>query len=96
MTISKIDVIEEFQSIVICATEAQPADTKVYINNEPVPIQAVYGPDNGYNPAPEDRDQFSMAFCYLNVPNWTLGDSFEIGTDNSKQVIVDYLRGFEL
>ena len=83
-------------AIVLCCAEAQPQDTKVVINGAVVPIQAIYTIDTGFSPLPEGRDQFSMAFSWLGIENWTLGDAFSIVNSVETFVVSDYGTGFEL
>lgn len=96
MTITKLSIQEEQLAIVLCLAEAQPEDTKVVINGTAVPIQAIYTAETGFEPLPEARDQFSMAFSWLGVENWTLGDDFSIVNSVETKIVSDYGAGFEL
>jgi len=96
MTITKLAIQEEQMAIVLCLAEAQPEDTKVVINGTPVPIQAIYTAETGFEPLPEARDQFSMAFSWLGVENWALGDVFSIVNSVETKEVSDYGSGFEL
>lgn len=96
MTVTKLSIQEEQLAIVLCLAEAQPSDTKVVINGTAVPIQAIYTAETGFSPLPEARDQFSMAFSWLGVENWVLGDAFSLVNSVETFVVSDYGTGFEL
>lgn len=96
MTITKLAIQEEQLAIVLGFAEILPSDTKIFINNVQVPIQAIYTIENGFSPSPQDRDQFSIAFSWLNIDNWSLGDDFSIINSQETKVVSNYGSGFEL
>lgn len=87
--------MEEQKSIIICCNELQPKDTKIVINNKPVPRQMIYGVEHGFDPAPGSRDMFSIVWSYKEIPDWQLGDSFYIVNSNETQEVSNYGSGFE-
>ena len=95
MTITKLAIQEEQLAIVLGFAEVLPSDTKIIINGVPVPIQAIYTAETGFFPQPGDRDQFSMAFSWLGVENWTLGDVFSIVNSVETKEVSSYGSGFE-
>jgi hypothetical protein len=95
MTITKLAIQEEQMAIVLGFAEVLPSDTKIFINDIQVPIQAIYTAETGFSPQPGDRDQFSMAFSWHLVENWALGDAFSIVNSEETRVVSGYGSGFE-
>lgn len=94
MTITKVSIQPEQLAIVVCCGEKQPSDTKVEINGEPVPIQAIYTPADGWDPQPGDRDQFSIGWSWYLVPNWSVGDPFNLVNSEESYEVSGYGGGF--
>ena len=95
MTVTKLSIQEEQLAIVLCLAEPQPSDTKVVIHGQVVPIQAIYTPETGFDAQPGDVHQFSMAFSWVGVDAWALGDAFSIVNSVETHVVSDYGAGFD-
>lgn len=95
MTITKVSIQQEQLAIVLCCGEAQPPDTQVVIAGIKVPIQAIYDADTGFQAQPGDVHQFSMAFSWLGIDGWTLGDAFSLVNSVETHVVTDYASGFD-
>ena len=96
MTITKVSIQEDQLAIVVCCGEQQPSDTKIVINGEPVPIQAIYTVADGWDPQPQDRDQFSIGWSWQGVPNWNVGDPFSLVNSVESFEVSGYGNGFGL
>jgi hypothetical protein len=100
MTVTKVFIIEEHKSMVICCGEIQPSDTKVVINGGIIPGQVkfpnqkIYTPEDGFDPAPGSRDMFSICWTWRDVTGWAPGDPFKIVNSVESHEVSNYGSGF--
>lgn len=94
MTVTKVFIIEEHKTMIICCGEVQPSDTKVIINGDVIPYQKIYTAEDGFDPAPGSRDMFSICWSWRYVSNWAPGDSFKIVNSVESQEVSNYGSGF--
>ena len=94
MTVTKVFIIEDQKSMIICCGEVQPSDTKITINGDVIPHQTIYKAEHGFDPAPGSRDMFSIIWTWRNTSGWSLGDPFKIVNSVESHEVSDYGSGF--